>query len=724
MRNRVTVKRRMALFLILFFLCATPGCRPGAGPSEDVSRMDPESAGMAPRSAEDFLIVDCLLPGRVRKLGKMTYLTPRRPVKTTGLNCEIRGGEYTTYDRANYQTALKVWMASAEAGDMKAQNYVGEIYKGGLGMEPRYDLAAQWFQKAADQGFAPARWNLGWLYEMGLGVRRDSTRALNLYREASGLDIPLTLDQGPGQEEIEARKRLEQKVKRLEEEKKALQRSHDRILEELDDFKNRRDEHNGKIRHLDEALKRARIELDKQKKDADASARTQQEQLERRIAELRDNLERARKDKKQLEKKIAASESNLKVENDKLTNNQKKIKDLPGPGIKVIDPRPKITRDGGAYILIGPGKNKRWIRGRVTTASGALQHFTVDDKLVHPEEDGRFKVQVELPQSGKKRMRIIAIDRYDKQTDLRLTLATEENLPGECAPEGDSYFDFGAYHALIIGNQDYQNMPKLKTPVNDARTAAQILGVKYGFETTVLENADRDTLIKKLTAFRERLDKNDNFLLFYAGHGKLDPANQKGFWMPIDVNPQERKRLFSIYELTKIIEQFSAKKIIIIADACYSGALASSSLPSLDSDMIEEERIKKIKEMSGIRSRMVLSSGELTEILDSDGGSHSIFASHFFDLLKSNDDILEGRRLFELIKDEIRTHSRKSGLTQTPGYGVIAKTGHVGGDFIFAPVNFNRGNVSANTGVRRNTWAFRRSGALETMGGDLRFPTE
>ena len=47
------------------------------------------------RDADGLLVIDCLLPGQVRRLGsQLTYLTPRRPVKTSARDCEIRGGEY------------------------------------------------------------------------------------------------------------------------------------------------------------------------------------------------------------------------------------------------------------------------------------------------------------------------------------------------------------------------------------------------------------------------------------------------------------------------------------------------------------------------------------------------------------------------------------------------------------------------------------------------------
>ena len=149
-------------------------------------------AQAAVRNAEDLMIVDCLLPGQIRKLGRQaTYLSARRPVRTTQADCEIRGGEYVAYDRANYQTALKVWLEGAMSGDAEAQNNVGEIYSKGLGTAPDYGMAFQWFKKAADQGYARAKINLGYLYEQGLGVERDQAAALNLYREASGIEDEL-----------------------------------------------------------------------------------------------------------------------------------------------------------------------------------------------------------------------------------------------------------------------------------------------------------------------------------------------------------------------------------------------------------------------------------------------------------------------------------------------------------------------------------------------------
>src|SRR5437762_11778650 len=146
-----------AAAIIFNLACQSAGL---AAPNPMVAMVDDR------QNADRLLIVDCLLPGQVRQLGTgVTYMAPRRAIKTTGSDCAIRGGEYVAYDRSNYATALKAWLPSAQTGDKVAQTYVGEIYEKGLGTAPNYAEAATWYQKAANQGYARALINLGFLYE-------------------------------------------------------------------------------------------------------------------------------------------------------------------------------------------------------------------------------------------------------------------------------------------------------------------------------------------------------------------------------------------------------------------------------------------------------------------------------------------------------------------------------------------------------------------------------
>ncbi len=222
--------------------------------------------GQEPAVQQDpkrLMIVDCLLPGQVRKLGgQMTYLSQRRAVRATAVDCEIRGGEYIAYDRANYETSLQVWLPQAQSGDALAQVYVGEIYEKGLGRDPDYQEAAKWYQKAAEQGFARGQLNLAYLYEQGLGVDKDPVRALNYYRQGTGIsDDSLIL------------------ASELTEVRGEMQRTIDGLTAQLE-------EKNVEVDQLKSELDASQSQLSKQRV-ALARAQGEVDDLERQVAQAR-----------------------------------------------------------------------------------------------------------------------------------------------------------------------------------------------------------------------------------------------------------------------------------------------------------------------------------------------------------------------------------------------------------------------------------------------------
>ena len=132
------------LFLAILSVALVSACRTNSGQD---SLHKAGGQGLATPAAEtggdDYVTVDCLLPGQMRRLGThVTFVTARRPTRTTAEDCAIRGGEYTLADRADYQTSLKLWLDAAQEGDAKAQYYVGTIYEKGPKGKPDYALAA------------------------------------------------------------------------------------------------------------------------------------------------------------------------------------------------------------------------------------------------------------------------------------------------------------------------------------------------------------------------------------------------------------------------------------------------------------------------------------------------------------------------------------------------------------------------------------------------------
>lgn len=220
----------MLLLAMLVLVCATACTAQQVRP---VDRHSSEMEGFA--EFDDLHIVDCLLPGEVRRMGRSTFLSPRRPVRTTALACRIRGGEYTAYSRADYQSALNVWLTRARDGDIEAQHYVGEIYEKGMGRAPDLGQAFQWYKRAAEQGFAKSQVALGYFYEMGLGVEPDLAESLKWYRTAAGVEGDELVFAAAARKKFEAQQReLEAELEELQRERDALSQQVRRLRDELE----------------------------------------------------------------------------------------------------------------------------------------------------------------------------------------------------------------------------------------------------------------------------------------------------------------------------------------------------------------------------------------------------------------------------------------------------------------------------------------------------------
>lgn len=602
-----------------------------------VQRIEPGAGSGTARESDELLVVDCLLPGKVRRLGQsMTYMTPRQPVKTSASECAIRGGEYTSYDRASYATALAVWLEPAKAGDAQAQTYVGEIFEKGLGLTPDYEAAATWYQRAADQGYAPAQINLGQLYELGRGVPKDPVRALTWYRRASGLqDLAVEFVAGaPSQIEMQ---QLERELRKRDQEVERLRR-------ELD------------------ALRKA------QPPSSSAAPQTSAD-----VASLEAELTRLRQEADQLRVQLAQ----------KPAAGAK----LPGPSIQLLDPNVPLTR-GVTIVQTMAALARRAVVGQVDAPAG-LASLTLNGSPLDATDKGIFRSDVMLGETGA-RVQIIAIDKQGERAERSFVLEPSEQAIASSqavarAPELD--IDFGRFHALVIGNNEYVDprINDLETARADAREVSRVLKERYGFSVTTLYDATRYDILNALNTLRSKLDENDNLLIFYAGHGELDRANSRGHWLPVDAEPDSTANWISNVQLTDVLNAMAARHVLVVADSCYSGSLTRSSLARLVAGMTKEARLAWMRGMVTKRSRTALTSGGLAPVLDSGGGDHSIFAKALLTVLAEATEPIEGQRLFQEISARVAWAAEARDFEQLPQYAPIKYAGHESGDFFLVP---------------------------------------
>lgn len=683
--TQVNLSKALLTILVLTLYLTITSC--GKVSDEQIN----EVMAVQSKNADDLLIVDCLLPGKIKKLGKMMYQSKRRAIKTTAAVCEIRGGEYTAYDRSDFSTALNVWLPQAKAGDQEAQTYVGEIYQKGLGIDPQYEIAAEWYKKAAKQGSSRAQMNLGFLFEKGLGVTKDSKKALTYYRQASGLGELLEADSNTlSTEERFELEALRKEVEKSRSERESLRRQLDKTKQDLNNSERQLKKQEGSLKKRQSELQQARLDLEKKRNQPAGVDPTALKNAEKVLLSRETELQKSQLEIASLKKKVQVNEEKLSSYQSKITDYEQKFASLPEPVIEVHDPRIIATR-GMKIASVSSARSRHEIMGKVWAPAG-LANFEVNGAKEQLKPDGVFKIQIPATKKNKKiKVSMMAVDVRGRKAVSEFDLSPDM-ITAKPASSTTNFSDirFGKYYALIIGNNAYKRLPKLKSAIYDAESVSETLKNKYGFETEVLIDATRYDILAALNNHLKKLTEKDNFLLYYAGHGELDTKNSRGYWLPVDADQDSNVNWIPSFAITDILNNMTAKQIIVVADTCYSGILTRSAIARLQPGMSDEMRYNYLKSMANKRSRMVLSSGELKPVLDAGGGKHSIFAKAFLDVLESNDEILEGWNLYNRVSKIVTYTSERFGYQQVPQYSALIRGGHESGGFFFVPKNLGR----------------------------------
>ena len=616
---------------------------------------------------DQLYIVDCLLPPQIRQLGQnFTYVPPRKPAKLTAKECALRGGEYVAYDESNFATVAKVWKQQADGGDATAQNYMGELFERGINGTPDYETAAAWYQKAADQGHSQAQLNLGNLYEKGMGVPKDSIKAINLYRQAAGV-TESKLELVTEQQLIERREQEHQRIQ--------LEREVFKLRNELAEVNENYQKTNDYIASANKEMQRLQAQL--RENQNDQSVKNKIASLEEQVKDLTE---------KNNENKELANTLVMKIASDSQNNDMLAAISSDQFNINVITPDILLTRGIRSIPVANNRAQSMSIMGSVNppadVAALTLNNENIKNQLT---DTGIFSVEVPLIENDDTPVNITAVNGSGEKSVERFVVVRqilEQIKPRYLSDLFTKRFkqDLGKYHALVIGNNDYAELTNLSSALNDAQEIGKILKEQYGYETRVLENATHLDIVQALADYQETLGKSDNLIVYYAGHGLLDDR-QNGYWIPTDAKLSDPKTWIPNNVISEFMSSMNAKHVMVIADSCYSGTMSGSAIRPFPDDVAEND----ILFTSRVKARTVLTSGGLQPVLDSGGDGHSIFASALLDVLKENDGVMEGYRLFKALEQQVRLRSKLSGIQQIPEYTAVKHAGHEGSEFYFLP---------------------------------------
>lgn len=243
-------------------------------------------------------------------------------------------------------------------------------------------------------------------------------------------------------------------------------------------------------------------------------------------------------------------------------------------------------------------------------------------------------------------------------------------------------------HALVIGIDQYAKWPKLSHAVRDARAVQEMLVQRMGFRSenvTMLLDGDATranilkTLNDKLTDGKQ-VKRDDRVMVFFAGHGgtrKLASGRDVGYLMPVDAPLNDfASEAISMPQLQEVAEAISAKHVLFVVDACYSGlGLTRGGGGDNSSARFLADNARRIGR------QMITAGGADQQVADDGPGGHSVFTWTLLQALGgkadlNGDGVITGTELAAYIAPTVAGIAR-----QTPAFGSLP--GSAGGEFVF-----------------------------------------
>ncbi|OJJ19103.1 hypothetical protein BKI52_20010 [marine bacterium AO1-C] len=171
--------------------------------------------------------------------------------------------------------------------------------------------------------------------------------------------------------------------------------------------------------------------------------------------------------------------------------------------------------------------------------------------------------------------------------------------------------------AVVIGNRNYLKTKEVQFAINDARSIKKYLVEVLGFQPGNIyyqENAtkgDFEILFGNQSNYQGKLyntvkaGKSDVFI-FYSGHGAPDTKNFKGYFVPVECDPQYVSLAgYPIDLFYRNLAKLPAKSVTVVLDACFSGAEILKNISPIG---------VKSKGIKGIKNGVLLASSQGTQV--------------------------------------------------------------------------------------------------------------
>jgi uncharacterized caspase-like protein len=198
--------------------------------------------------------------------------------------------------------------------------------------------------------------------------------------------------------------------------------------------------------------------------------------------------------------------------------------------------------------------------------------------------------------------------------------------------------------ALVIGNSDYQNAPKLDNAAFDARAVADAFR-RLGFKVVDGYDLSIAAMRAKVSEFSADLPGAKSAVIYYAGHGIS--VDEENYLIPTDIMLKSPTDLdLGAISVSLLLRQMKREDHVnvVVLDACRGNPFAADLARNKTRAIIAERGLSRIDDDLARGTLIAFASDPKSTALDGPPGQHSpfteAFLNHVFDAGASIDTVM------------------------------------------------------------------------------------